>query len=90
MEAMLERIGSVEFGDWLIQESEAEAERMDSANIVTYKAAKARLLALEQAMQLLNEFLILQEAMMASAQGAQGAKPATSLRRKDRRGCANE
>jgi hypothetical protein len=69
VDTFLERIGSVEFGDWLINECEAETSRLDAANIVSYKAAKARLQALEQAKQLLFEFLTCQESMMAVARG---------------------
>lgn len=67
MDSTSDLIGSVEFGDWLINECEAESERLESTNLATYKAAKARLAALEQAKQLLLEFLTLQEQMLASA-----------------------
>jgi hypothetical protein len=67
---MLELLGSVEFGDWLINECEAETERLESTNLAAYKAAKARLAALEQAKQLLLEFLILQERMMEYAKNS--------------------
>lgn len=67
MDPILDLIGSVEFGDWLINECEAASARMDPANIATYKAARARRAALKQAKALLYEFLTLQEEMMQIA-----------------------
>jgi hypothetical protein len=67
MDSTLDLIGSVEFGDWLINECEAETAQLESTNLAAYKSAKARLAALEQAKQLLLEFLTLQEQMLAFA-----------------------
>ena len=67
MDLIDELIGSVEFGDWLINEREVEAHRAESKNIQARDAALSRLGALDQARKLLFEFLTLQEEMMRFA-----------------------
>lgn len=82
MDPTLDLIGSVEFGDWLINECEAATARMDPANIATYKAARARRAALKQAKALLYEFLTLQQHMMEIARGD---KPLSAAEPENRR-----
>lgn len=65
----LDLIGSVEFGDWLINECEREALLALSGDEAARQAASVRLAALEQAKQLLLEFLTLQEEMMEFSRG---------------------
>ena len=62
-----ETIASVEFGDWLVNESELEARRAASSNVQVREAARQRQLMLGQAKKLLFEFLTLQEEMMQFA-----------------------
>lgn len=60
-------IGSVEFGDWLIGECEREMHRLESKNAHMRKAAMMRLGSLEQAKNLLFQFLTIQGEMMEFA-----------------------
>lgn len=63
---MLDLIGSVEFGDWLIQECEQQNLQAASHDPALSQAARQRLESLEQAKNLLYEFLRLQEDMMST------------------------
>lgn len=63
----MDLIGSVEFGDWLINECECETTRLQSGEDAVRAAATQRLASLEQAKMLLLEFLTLQDDMMQFA-----------------------
>ena len=65
--ALSELIRSNEFGDWLVGEVSRTAVRARSANAECAPAADLRLKALKTAKGVLQEFLILQQAMLDAA-----------------------
>ena len=64
---MLELIASSEFGDWLMTEIATATERCGAADAAQSQAARQRLAQLEAAREVLHEYLLLQQAMLARA-----------------------
>jgi len=67
MDLLNEVIASNEFGDWLVNESEVAAARVQSRTTSLREVALQRLAALDHARHLLYEFLTLQQQMIEFA-----------------------
>ena len=67
MDTTSDLIGSVEFGDWLLNAMERETGLSKSRNAAVRECAMQRLAVMHGAKQLLLEFLTLQQDMMEFA-----------------------